>query len=228
MPLVISPHLDDAVLSCGRWIAARPGCVVVTVCAGAPRDPSLRTGWDARSGFGGAGEAVAARRLEDARALGLLGAAPRWLDFADGQYGESVPAAALAEALREALRAARPEAVLYPLGLFHPDHRLAHDAAVAALDGLGVAEAYAYEDVPYRGMPGVLQARLAELAAAGVQATPAGEAKPDAAYAAERKARAIGAYASQLLAFGGVGGLPDAALPERLWRLEAPAGGAGR
>lgn len=34
--LVVSPHLDDAVLSCGCWLASRPGAAVVTVFAGRP------------------------------------------------------------------------------------------------------------------------------------------------------------------------------------------------
>ncbi len=232
MPLVISPHLDDAVLSCGRWLAAHPGSVVLTLFAGAPRDASLRTGWDAQCGFDSAGQAVAARRGEDARALAILGAAPRWLDFADGQYDEGVPVAALAAALRAVLLDARPAAVLYPLGLFHADHRRAHDAAVAALDGLdglGIDSVLAYEDVPYRGMPGVLQQRLAALAAAGVQATPACAAAAAADdTAAALKTRAIAAYPSQLRAFGGTAGLADATLPERLWHLVPPAAAAPR
>ena len=241
MPLVISPHLDDAVLSCGHWLATHPGSLVLTLFAGAPRDPSRRLGWDEQCGFASAGEAIAARRREDAQALALLEARPRWLDFTDSQYGESASPDTLAAALREAIAEARPDTVLYPMGLFHSDHRLAHDAAVAALRGLkkddagtGIAvTALAYEDVPYRGIPGVLQQRLAELAAAGWQATPAaapgrqGADGADAAGLAARKARAVQEYPSQLRAFG-PGGLPDAALPERLWRLDpAPSGEEG-
>lgn len=235
MHLVISPHLDDAVLSCGTWLAARPGATVLTLFAGAPRDPSRRTDWDAQSGFASAGEAIAERRREDAQALALLDATPRWLDFTDGQYGESSSVEMLAAALCTVLRDLRPGTVLYPLGLFHADHRLAHDAAVVALQGLGDLRitAHAYEDVPYRGMPGVLQQRLAELADIGLQATPVRhDAVPAAAAGdrgaddrAARKARAVAAYVSQLRAFA-PGGLPDAESPERRWRLDEAAGGS--
>jgi hypothetical protein len=34
--VVLSPHLDDAVLSVGRFLAANPGTVVITVFAGIP------------------------------------------------------------------------------------------------------------------------------------------------------------------------------------------------
>ena len=116
MHLVISPHLDDAVLGCGQWLAAHPGCTVLTLFAGVPQDASRRlTDWDARSGFGSALEAVTARRREDERALGLLQARARWLDFADGQYGPSVSVSSLAAAVREVLLEAKPSVLLYPM-----------------------------------------------------------------------------------------------------------------
>ena len=34
--VVVSPHLDDAVLGCGRFLAVHPGATVVTVFAGNP------------------------------------------------------------------------------------------------------------------------------------------------------------------------------------------------
>jgi LmbE family N-acetylglucosaminyl deacetylase len=217
--VVISPHLDDAVFGCGDALAARPGSTVVTVFAGFPDDAERITEWDARCGFRGAREAVGARREEDRRALALLDARPHWLDFVDSQYGRTPAVEAVADALRAALRELAPDRLLYPLGLFHSDHRLVHDAACAALDGLSIEVALAYEDALYRSIPGLLQRRLAELAATGVTATPAPDAAPSSG---PRKARAVEAYASQLKAFG-PGGCDDAARPERLWRLE-PAG----
>ena len=92
------------------------------------------------------------------------------------------------------------------------------------------AEVLAYEDVPYRSFPGVLQRRLAELASDGVQATPHDDgqaaAAADSAAAAACKAQALLAYPSQLRAFGGADGLPDAMRPERLWRLAGNIGAA--
>ena len=41
-----------------------------------------------RAGFGPGDDVVGERRREDAAALAVLGAVPRWLDFPDPQYGE--------------------------------------------------------------------------------------------------------------------------------------------
>ena len=230
--LVISPHLDDGVFGCGRWLAAHPGSTVLTVFAGAPDAAHALTDWDARSGFASGAEAVRLRREEDRRALEMLGATPCWLDFADSQYGRSPSVDALAEALGRELRARRPAVVLYPLGLFHSDHLLVHDACRMALQAAGGVDSAAYEDALYRGMRGMLQQRLAALVAEGVAATPveldalpaAGSGRPsDPVHAARLKADAVAAYASQLRAFG-AGGHADLERPERGWRLEAAAG----
>jgi len=44
--LAVSPHLDDAVLSTGRLLAACAGAVVVTVLAGFPEPGLALTDWD--------------------------------------------------------------------------------------------------------------------------------------------------------------------------------------
>ena len=218
--LVISPHLDDAVFGCGRLIAAHPGSVVVTVFAGVPRDAERLTEWDAACGFRSAAEAVATRRREDQAALALLGATPRWLDFCDGQYDETPTLAELAAALGRVIADEAPQRVLYPLGIFHPDHLLLHDAAGAALRAWPDTPCFVYEDALYRGMRGELQQRLAALGRAGFSATPA---RLVADGDAPLKAQAVQAYASQMRAFG-PNGVADTAQPERYWRLE-PDGG---
>lgn len=222
MFVVISPHLDDAVLGCANLLAAAPGSLVVTVFAGCPADRGRSTDWDRSCGFASAAEAIAARRAEDRAALTLLGARATWLDFCDAQYDEPATPDAIGDALARVLREHAGATVLYPIGLFHSDHLLAHRAAIAALRLLpaAAASALAYEDVPYRSIDGVLQQRLAALAAAQVQATPA---EPDVAPSdpgrQRLKQRAIAAYASQLGPFG-PGGLDDAKRPERFWRID--------
>jgi LmbE family N-acetylglucosaminyl deacetylase len=214
--IVISPHLDDAVFACGALLAAHPGSVVVTVFAGTPPDARHRhTVWDARSGFADAAQALAARRDEDRRALALLEARPLWLDFSDSQYGRSPTSEALAAALREALQGFASDTLLYPLGLFHCDHRLVHDACAAALPALPGLSPQLYEDALYRGLTGLLQQRLTELQQAGLCLTPARWPTGDAA----RKAAAVAAYASQLRALG-PHGYADTTQPERCWRIE--------
>ena len=65
--LVISPHFDDAIFSCGALLAAHHGSRTVTVFGGAPETP-VSTTWDQEAGFADSNQAVAARRLEDAQA----------------------------------------------------------------------------------------------------------------------------------------------------------------
>jgi len=218
--LVVSPHLDDAVLGCGAWIAAHAGTRVLTVFAGAPRGASVSgpTEWDAACGFGSAAEAIAARRAEDRAALALLGAEPEWLDWCDDQYGQPAPAGAITADLRRALERHDPRAVLVPLGLFHRDHASAHQAALPLVGEQRGRAWYAYEDALYRAIPGLVQGRLVGLEQGGVTATPA-----PAVAASGAKRRALACYASQLrgLATPGRPGHADALATERLWRLTA-------
>ncbi len=214
--LVVSPHLDDAVLGCGAWIAAHPGALVLTLFAGAPPAPGARTEWDAACGFQSAAQAIAARRAEDRAALALLGAQPEWLDWCDDQYGVPAPPEAITADLRRALARHDPDAVLVPLGLFHRDHVGAHEAALPLVAEQRGRAWYAYEDALYRAIPGLVQRRLGWLERRRVTATPGG-----AAAATGAKRRALACYASQLrgLATPGRPGHADAFATERLWRL---------
>lgn len=211
----MSAHLDDAAFGCGAWLAARPGAVVLTLFAGVPPHPRRSTEWDRRCGYASAADAIAGRREEDRTALGHLRARPRWLPFLDGQYRDADPPADLPALLAGELRRLGCTRLLLPFGLVHPDHRLAHAAALAAWRRLPGTEAWAYEDCPYRREPGALQRRLVELAGAGVVATPtsgSGRASRRA------KALAIDAYRSQWLALGAAA-REDVCRPEGIWAL---------
>lgn len=224
--LVISPHLDDAALSCADAIWRAPRAAVVTIFAGTPRDAAMQTDWDARSGFASAGEAMRARRAEDAAALQLLAAEPIQLDFLDSQYGDTPTADAVADALENVVREFAPDTVLLPGGLFHSDHVLAHEAALLVRKRLPGLDWRMYEEAHYRRIAGFLQRRLASLIDIGVQATPL-PSRHDANAAAVKEA-AIACYASQLRALAAKvrDGHADAFAPECFWRLEdAPAQG---
>jgi LmbE family N-acetylglucosaminyl deacetylase len=129
---ILSPHLDDAVLSLGAAIAraTRSGAAVevVTVFAGDP-DASMPSGtWDARSGFQTCGEAIRTRRSEDLRACRLLGASTHWLPFADLQY-EPPLRAEVAQALTPIFAAA--STILTPgFPMTNPDHRVVTELAL--------------------------------------------------------------------------------------------------
>ena len=99
-PLVhvyLSPHLDDAALSCGGIIhhqtTAGERVVVVTVCAGDPPPGALsefacelHRRWFPDTADSDPGAAVAARRAEDLTAMELLGAEAIHLNIPDCIY----------------------------------------------------------------------------------------------------------------------------------------------
>lgn len=129
--VVVSPHLDDGVLSLGASIASwvRGGVQVelLTVFACAPDSEAPTEGWDARGGFQTEGEAAQARRDEDRRACAALGAAPYWLAFGSLDYDRHGDDAAIREAV--VARLANAESVLLPgHPLTHPDHAWLADA----------------------------------------------------------------------------------------------------
>lgn len=123
--VVVSPHLDDGVLSLGAAMAswARRGSQVelLTVLACDPSSDAPAGGWDARGGFATEGESARARREEDRRASERLGATPRWLPFGSVDYErhgtDDEAAAAVAAVVSGA-----DEVLLPGLPLSHPDH----------------------------------------------------------------------------------------------------------
>lgn len=87
----LSPHLDDALYSCGGLICrqrqAGEPVAVLNLCAGVPQyagiSPFARS-YHAR--WGDPGDMVAARRAEDRQALTALGVRAVYLDTLDGIY----------------------------------------------------------------------------------------------------------------------------------------------
>jgi LmbE family N-acetylglucosaminyl deacetylase len=228
--VVVSPHLDDAVLGCGQLLAAHPGATVVTVTARTPPAyPDPVNDWDAAGGFGPGDDVMAARRAEDAAALAVLGATPVWLDFDQFAYrhrGQPHDPADVAPALEAALVAAGPTAVFVPFGLGNPDHAMTHEAARLVLERHPSDWAwFCYEDGGYKHIPGLLARRIAELFARRIWPTPAVLAV-DPSLAAKRAALAC--YTSQLPPLDRDHRLAerlDAAVPEQHWRLAPPPPG---
>ena len=123
--VVVSPHLDDAVLSVGAaisaWTRAGAQVVVLTVFAGDPDSDEPAGGWDRRGGFATEGDAARARREEDRRACPRLGAAAVWLPFGSVDYDRHGDADDVRERVSELLAGA--DLVLAPgFPLTHPDH----------------------------------------------------------------------------------------------------------
>lgn len=218
----ISPHLDDAAFGCGALLAVAAHASVITVFAGAPAATAPLTEWDAACGFSSGVGAMAARRQEDAHAMRLLGCTPVHLDFLDDQYGQ--PAGTTAHVTRSVARLLllhHVDTVAIPMGLFHADHLLVHQACLDVRDDLPELRWLAYEDALYRRHPGLLQQRLARLRQRGIAATPV---EIDCGAGLSAKDAAIRAYASQYQALnlerhdGG-----DPATAERYWVLDESA-----
>ena len=228
---VVSPHLDDAVLSLGATIAhaVRRGVsvTVLTVLACNPESTAPTKGWDARAGFASEGEAARARREEDASACAVLGATPRWLRFGSVDYERHGTAEDVAAAVSAAL-ADTNVALLPGAPLTHPDHVwLVRTLLGTKLGGrLGI-----YAEQPYRA-----RARDADpppWLAAALGSRPQLEHTSTSSRDWLAKRRAIRCYRSQLpllaLAGGGVARLERQLLSElrsggeHIW---APAGAA--
>jgi LmbE family N-acetylglucosaminyl deacetylase/SAM-dependent methyltransferase len=123
--VVLSTHLDDAVLSVGAGLAAiaRRGfdVDVVTVLAGDPDFEAPAGPWDEETGFHTSGEATRARREEDRHACAALGVTPTWLPFNDEQYYRGGSDEEIGERLLAILAGA--DAVLAPgFPVTQPDH----------------------------------------------------------------------------------------------------------
>ena len=123
--VVLSPHLDDGVLSLGAsivtWSRAGASVELLTVLGCDPDSDAPAGGWDRRGGFATEGESARARREEDGRACALLGATPVWLPFGSVDYERHGDEADVRRAVADALHGA--DLVLVPgYPLTHPDH----------------------------------------------------------------------------------------------------------
>jgi LmbE family N-acetylglucosaminyl deacetylase len=199
--VVLSPHLDDAVFSCGQLLAAHRGSTVITALAGVPAvDAALGT-WDEEVGFASSHEAVLARRSEDTAACSVVSANPVWLDGLDGGQGYDLPPDhddALAAQIVAALRGHHELPVFVPLGVKHDDHvKVARIGRWTATE-LGL-EVRCYRDLPYGvSNPDALAAAMEVLEVEGWLLEPSSEKTGSR----RKKEAALRCYASQFSHFG--------------------------
>jgi LmbE family N-acetylglucosaminyl deacetylase len=149
--LVVSPHLDDAVLSCAGLLRYAQNATVVTIFAGdAPAEVGLTT-WDRDCGFGPGDAVMEARRQEDARALAHLRVRPVWLTELQENYrnDDPPPEERIADHVREAITTIVPTHVAIPLGIWHRDHLLTARAARVVLREQQDLAWFFYADQPY-------------------------------------------------------------------------------
>lgn len=176
----LSPHLDDAVLSCGgllsRWRAEGRPVRVITVFAGPPppQEELSLLALLLHQAWGDLPDPVAYRRREDIRAMRVLRlSGRRWTyrdaiyrhpayDSFDALFGRPAEEEALEKALRRRCRALQADLLLFPLAVgHHVDHQVLFRVG-QALEEAGRTVAF-YEDLPYTAWEGGPEARLAEV-----------------------------------------------------------------
>lgn len=146
--LLLSPHLDDAVLDCWELLSGPGGLRVLNVFAGVPASGSLAS-WDAITGARDSAERVHERIEEDRRALATVSRTAAYLPFPDAQYRRPGGAPSLVELDRAVANvAARASRVHAPAGIGgHPDHLLTRRYAILlAAAGMPVS---LYAELPY-------------------------------------------------------------------------------
>jgi LmbE family N-acetylglucosaminyl deacetylase len=150
--VILSPHLDDAVLSCWHVLTAPGEVEVITVFAGVPVALSGPAWWDRYTGAADSTERVRERIEEDRAALALAGRTAVNLGFLDEQYRDDEQALApLAEQIEALLP---PRAWIYAPAAFanHADHALVRAVALQLRDaGFPVS---LYADLPHATLHG--------------------------------------------------------------------------
>lgn len=214
-PVFLSPHFDDAELSCGGTLAQMADAgkqpLIVTIFGGEPAGPLNAFAREMHQAWGlGPEEAIASRRAEEACAALALGVDSRWLNFPDAIYrgerylnddhlfGAIHPREAtlnhdIRDALFELLNEMdiEPSAFYCPIGIGnHVDHQ--HVLATARTLTFRGYPVIAWEDYPYAGDPGVEVEPVAKRRSGGVP-----EIRDLSESAMERKIEAINCYRSQ-------------------------------
>ena len=186
----MSPHLDDAALSCAALLARNVPVDVLTVFAGEP-DPPRQGPWDRECGFASSAESVPARRAEERSAFAGTPHRLAFMDLLEGQYVDWRRTTDEADVLREELLrwtgANRGGTVALPAGAGrrlgriraglarrlgwstglepHPDHLFVRDVALDVVAEVGDVLPLLYEELPYAlGGGGGREARAAAAA----------------------------------------------------------------
>jgi LmbE family N-acetylglucosaminyl deacetylase len=181
--VVLSPHLDDAVLSCWHLLSGPDELRVLNVFAGVPSGAA--GWWDEITGARDAGERVRERRAEDRAALAIAGRRSTNLELLDAQHRVNGSEPSALEAVLPHLQS--DDVVWAPAALRpHRDHELVREVGLA-LQARGHQVCF-YADLP------------ASAPSAPLEFAPT--LRPDAreldADQFESKLTAVGCYATQV------------------------------
>ena len=151
--VVVSPHRDDAVMSCWSVLSGPCQVTVVNVFTGAPAAGVLAH-WDRGPGVADSAARVRQRALEDRSALASAGRAPLDLGLVEAVHGGGRPL--LDEVLWPYLADAEAVYVTAGVALFEHqvnlEHGLVRDTVLALRP-----DARLYADQPYCGFRGDLE-----------------------------------------------------------------------
>jgi LmbE family N-acetylglucosaminyl deacetylase len=221
---VVSPHLDDAALSCGGLLSSRPGSYVLTVFAAGPELVDPLPEWDLMSGLFRPGDDVMGlRAVEDDEAMATVGAHPQRLGFWDEQYRAGPPvrhgrvrrwavrrrqsriddpavAAGVEAKLAELIEQVPVRTWFIPLGLWHGDHKKTAAACLNLAARLTDRTWVVYEELPYRlEVPDQVEHGRHHLRAKGFAPQ---EVVLDGGAGRDQKRAMVNAYRSQLPCMG--------------------------
>jgi LmbE family N-acetylglucosaminyl deacetylase len=236
--VILSPHLDDAVLSCWQVLAEPAELVVINVFAGVPTVLTAPAWWDRYTGATDSAERMRERIEEDRRALALAGRTAVNLDFLDAQYRDGEQSL---DALTDEIgrRLPRGALVYAPAAIGnHADHALVRAAALQLRAAGCIVSLYA--DLPHANVHGwpawVTSLRTPEskdlvgavwqhaLTGSGAVTPTIRELGPEAR---SRKLEAVAMYGTQLDALAEFVGRPlsdpEALGYEVTWATRAPA-----
>ena len=156
---MLSPHLDDAVLSAWSVLCSPRAVHVVNVCSGLPAS-ELLSPWDRLTGATDSRTRMLERLREDRAALARAGRTATSLGFPEAQYRDGpLESEPLRDALERVLDTAAE--VWAPAGIGgHADHVQIRDTALDLARGEGPTLKL-YADLPYAvkyGWPGWVRA----------------------------------------------------------------------
>ncbi len=160
--IVLSPHLDDAVMSLGGFLVSYPKRAIVATFFTKSTNEVVKTYWNGISGFINSHEAINQRIQENSNALSDLALIVENFTYDDVQYRKEdnvneIKGGIVKDIKMLLLKYTNNRVFIYGPAIFssdivNPDHEILHNAF------LEVAESYAsrdnfsffiYEDVPY-------------------------------------------------------------------------------
>jgi GlcNAc-PI de-N-acetylase len=177
--LLVSPHFDDAALSCAALVGRQQPVDVLTVFAGEP-NPPRQGGWDRATGFADSAVSMPTRREEERAAFAATPHRLHLLDLLEGQHLAGRRPAADGDSIVEAVMRwnghTRGGVVALPAGAGltpgrvrgrmrriagatlrptqHPDHLFTRDAVLGVLAPLADVQIALYEEHPYSWVKG--------------------------------------------------------------------------